>query len=355
MIPELGIIEGYFGRAWSWKCRASVVERLAPSGFSFFHYAPKIDNKLRRDWRQLHDRDAATEIARFREFCQNHGVRFGVGITPYGTQLEFDDAARKAMKAKLAQFDSWGIDDLAILFDDMRGDLPDLAVRQAEVARFIFDHSKAGRFFFCPSYYSFDPKLDAVFGQRPERYLEVLGQMLDPAVAIYWSGEEVCSPEIGAAHLQDVAGIIGRKVALWDNYPVNDGPRMSQYLHLRAFTGRASNIGSEISHHAINPASQPILGCIPAMTLAMLYAQGGQYRYSAAFMDAATAVCGERTAKMLQDDLLSLQQTGLDRMTDRKKAELRSRYADCDNIASAEILDWLDGGYGITGEMLRTQ
>jgi hyaluronoglucosaminidase len=271
LIPELGIIEGYFGRMWSWEDRAAVVERLAPAGFDFFHYAPKFDSKLRRDWQQLHHQDAALAIERFAAHCRSRSVRFGAGLTPYGTQLEFDDHARIVMKAKLARLDSWGIQDLILVFDDMRGDIPDLAMRQTEIADFVFHHSKASRFFFCPSYYSFDPKLDATFGQRPERYLETLGQRLDSAVAIYWTDEEVCSSEIGVAHLQDIAAIIGRKVALWDNYPVNDGPRMSQYLHLRAFAGRASSIGSEITHHAINPASQPVLSCIPALTLPMLY------------------------------------------------------------------------------------
>jgi beta-N-acetylglucosaminidase len=48
MIPPLGIIEGYFGRAWSWDDRGAVIARLAPAGYCFYHYAPKIDAKLRR-------------------------------------------------------------------------------------------------------------------------------------------------------------------------------------------------------------------------------------------------------------------------------------------------------------------
>ena len=355
MIPELGVIEGYFGRAWSWQERTIVIERLAPAGYRFFHYAPKIDEKLRRAWQILHDDDEAAAIADFARHCRVLGVRFGIGINPFGAHLSFDAVARERMKAKLAQFDSWGVDDLAILFDDMRGDLNDLAKRQTEIASFIFDNSKAERFFFCPSYYSLDPKLDAVFGQRPVRYLEELGQKLDPAVAIYWTGEEVCSPEIGAAHLRDMSNILGRKVALWDNYPVNDGPRMSQNLHLRSFTGRSANIAEHISHHAINPASQPILGCIPALTLPMLYKQGSDYRYGSAFKEAATAVCGETLGLMLHADLSTLQQLGLDRMSAATKRDLRTRYAQLENDAAKEVVDWLDGAYAITGEMLQTQ
>jgi hyaluronoglucosaminidase len=355
LTPELGIIEGYFGRAWTWAERAAVVDCLAPAGYRFFHYAPKLDAKLRRQWRLPYSEPESVTIASFAGHCRSHSVRFGVGLTPYGAHVGFDSDAKADMRVKLAQLDSCGIDDLAILFDDMRGDIPDLADRQGEIAAFIMDNSRASRFFLCPSYYSSDPKLDRAFGQRPERYLETLGRKLDSKVAVFWSGEEVCAPEIGLAHLRDVAAVLGRKVALWDNYPVNDGPRMSQYLHLRAFTGRSPAIAAEITHHAINPASQPILGCIPALTLPMLYAQGSEYRYSSAFLAAATRICGFDLALMLQEDLLMLQSGGLDRLTDATKRELRNRYSSFNQPAARELIDWLNNGYAITGEMLRTQ
>jgi hyaluronoglucosaminidase len=355
LTAELGIIEGYFGRCWSWANRAAVVSRLAPAGYRFFHYAPKIDAKLRRDWQILHNGEEALAISQFSKFCQAHHIYFGMGLTPYGAHLDFDAAAQDVLKAKLAQFDSWGIDDLAILFDDMRGDFDDLAERQAEIVAFAIANSKASRFFMCPSYYSNDPVLDRVFGTRPKNYLETLGRLIDPSVAIYWTGEEVCSPEISCGHARSMADQLGRKVALWDNYPVNDGPRMSQYLHLRAFTGRPANLGQEISHHAINPASQPILSCIPALTLPLCYARGDDYRYGEAFMETATAVCGPELAAMLQANFLTFQQSGLDRMEAETKAKLREKYAALDHPAAQEVVDWLDSGYAITGEMLQTQ
>jgi hypothetical protein len=354
VIPELGIIEGYFGRTWTWAERTAVVERLGPAGYRFFHYAPKIDTKLRRDWQQPYDADTATSISTFAAHARANKMRFGVGLTPYGAHLDFNAEARAAMKTKLAQLDAFGLDDLAILFDDMRGDFADLAARQAEIVAFITDHARASRFFMCPSYYSNDPVLDRVFGARPADYLETLGKCIDPAIPIYWTGEEVCSAEYSCGHLGDVAALLGRKIALWDNYPVNDGPRMSQFLHLRAFTGRPANAGQFVSHHAINPASQPTLSCIPALTLPMSYAEGDAYRYGAAFMTAAEAICGAELAAMLQADLLTLQDSGLDRLVERKE-KLAARYAAIDHPAAREVVDWLNDGFAITGEMLQTQ
>jgi hyaluronoglucosaminidase len=331
-----------------------VVDRLAPAGYRFFHYAPKIDGRLRRDWQVLQDADKHAALAAFANHCRQKNMRFGIGLTPYGAHLDFNVEVKAALKAKLADLDRAGIDDLAILFDDMRGDFDDLAERQAEIVAFCLYHSKATRFFMCPSYYSNDPVLDRVFGTRPEAYLETLGQRLDPGIAVYWTGEEVCSPEYSCGHLGDVAGQLGRKLALWDNYPVNDGPRMSNHLHLRAFTGRPANLGQHVSHHAINPASQPTLSCIPALTLPKSYAQGDAYRYGAAFFDAAVAVCGMELAEMLRADLLSFQDAGLDRIAERVE-KLSAKYAGIDHPAAHEVVDWLNSGYVITGEELQTQ
>lgn len=354
MKPALGIIEGYFGRAWSWQARSEVVSRLAPSGYSFFQYAPKIDARLRREWQHLHAPDEAENITRFADHCHSQDVKFGIGLTPYGAHLDFNAETRDALRTKLAQLDSFGIGQLAILFDDMRGDFADLAERQAEIVAFCLDHSKASHFFMCPSYYSNDPVLDRVFGTRPENYLEKLGALLDSKISIYWTGEEVCAAEYSCGHLAEISAIVGRKIALWDNYPVNDGPRMSNFLHLRAFTGRPHQSGQYVDYHAINPASQPILSCIPALTLPMSYNEGIEYRYGAAFMAAAIATLGDNFAQLLQADLLSLQDSGLDRLGDRIE-KLRARYAVIDHPAAIEIVDWLDGGYAITGEMLQTQ
>lgn len=354
-MPELGIIEGYFGRSWSWEDRAAIVATLAPAGFSYFHYAPKAAGKLRKQWLEPFLADEIKALSLFSSHCREHDMRFGVGLTPFAAHLDFSADVRAAMKAKLAQLDTIGIDDLAILFDDMDGDVPDLAQRQAEIIAFATDHSRATRFFTCPSYYSDDPVLDRVFGARPPNYLEDFGRGIDPAVAIYWTGEEVCSAEISPGHLADVTQRLGRMPALWDNYPVNDGPRMAQYLHLRGFTGRSAAAGKLITHHAINPMSQPHLGCIPALTLPMLYRQGGDYCYGRAFLEAATKAVGLDLAAMLQADLLTLCDSGLDRLSETRKTKLAARYAVIDHAAAREVVDWLSGGYAITGEMLQTQ
>ena len=141
---------------------------------------------------------------------------------------------------------------------------------------------------------------------------------------------------------------------LWDNYPVNDGARMAQHLHLRGFTGRPAAIAGQIAGHAINPASQPLLSRIPALTLAESYARGEAYEYRAAFARAARAVLGEALAERVGRDILSLQDRGLDRLGERR-AVLRERYAAYDHPGAREIVAWLDGQWNVTDEMVQTQ
>jgi hyaluronoglucosaminidase len=351
MIPDLGIIEGYYGRPWSEERREHVISFLAPRGYRFFLYAPKADEFLRKHWREPYPAEPQARLERLAKHCKEHGVRFGVGLSPYELYRAFEDAAKSALADRLALFDAIGVEMLAILFDDMRGDVADLARTQVDILHWIAARTKARKLVLCPTYYTDDPVLDRVFGARPANYLEELGAALDPAIDVFWTGEEVCSREYSLGHLRRVERQLRRKPILWDNYPVNDGARMSQFLHLRAFTGRPAAIADALSAHAINPALQPTLSLVPALTLVESYERGDQYAYGDALARAVEAVLGKPFADSVRDDLIYLQDTGLDRLSDERRMQLRERYAAFDHPAAKEIERWLDGVYRFTAEI----
>ncbi|HET7335603.1 MAG TPA: beta-N-acetylglucosaminidase domain-containing protein [Rhizomicrobium sp.] len=350
-LPQRGIIEGYYGTPWDWTARAQTLQFLAPHGYRFYLYAPKADEFLRRRWREPHPADIFEPLEKFARQCRETGVAFGVGLSPYEIYRGFDDAAKRDLTAKLAQLDALKPDMLAILFDDMRGDLPKLAQTQSAITHWMAERTHAKHIILCPTYYSDAPLLDKVFGARPQNYLEELGEALDPAIAMFWTGDKICTREFTPGHLARVGEQMRRKPFLWDNYPVNDGPRMSPFLHLRAFTGRPAAIGAHIAGHAVNPALQPVLSRIPMLTLAQSYARGSTYDHDAAFVRAAQTVTTPELARALQDDLGLLQDTGLDNLGDAAE-HLRTRYAQFDHSAAREILAWLNGAYRFTGEML---
>jgi len=354
LIPELGVIEGYFGKPWSWRERAETISWLAPHGYGFFLYAPKADAYLRRNWQSLHPDEEMRELSRFAAHCRSLGVRFGIGINTFELHLAPGRGWQDMLARKLAHLDQLRPDDLAILFDDMRGDIPELAERQAAIVNFACQRTRASRVMCCPTYYSDDPVLDLVFGARPPIYLHQLGRMLDPAVEIMWTGPEVVAREFTPGHLLRIAEEIGRPPLIWDNYPVNDGARMSQHLHVRAFTGRHPDIAHHISAHGINPASQPVLSRIPMLTLVDTYRQGDRYDYAAAFERAAIEVLGLTLGERMRGDLTWFQDRGRDRLGHRHKA-LRDIYRSFPHPAAREVIAWLDGEWAVAEDLVQTQ
>jgi len=348
MVPELGVIEGYFGRPWGHEDRKQVLTRLRALGYAWYHHAPKADAWLRRRWREPHPDAMLTALADLSAHCRSLGLRFGVGLSPYELYRDFSGDAKRAFIDKVRSLDAIGIDDLAILFDDTRGDVPDLAAREAEIVHTAQAHTRANRVLMCPTYYADDRMLDVVFGERPRGYLQDLGRRLDPAVGVYWTGEEICTREFSPGHLTRVAEKLRRKPTLWDNYPVNDGPLMSRRLHLRGFTGRCHTIADHVAGHAINPALQPHLSLIPAATLVASYREGDGYAYLNAFREAARSLAGEPLAALLEEDLHALQDRGLDTPAD-DLARLRARYATVDHPMAMEVVRWLDGHDTVNG------
>jgi hypothetical protein len=350
MTPPLGVIEGYYGRPWSWDMREDQARFLAGHGYRSYIYAPKADAFLRKRWREDHPAAEAERLARMAAACAVIGVGFGVGLSPYEAWRDFGDETKAALARKLAFFDAAGVTELAILFDDMKGDQADLAEAQVRMADFAAEHSNARRLIVCPTVYCDDPTLQRLFGPWPDNYLEDLGRLLDPGIEVFWTGEEVCSREYSPGHLARVGEQLRRRPTLWDNYPVNDGPGMSPFLYLRAFTGRPAAIGPHLAAHMVNPSLQPTLFRIPALTLAESYAAGDAYAYGAAWERAAREVLGEDLAGLLARHFRLFHDQGLGRIDDETAAKLRARYAAIDHPAAREVVAWLDGFWRVTRE-----
>jgi hypothetical protein len=350
--PPLGVIEGYYGKPWSWDMREAQARFLGARGYASYIYAPKHDAFLRRRWREDHPAAEADRMARMAAACKAAGVAFGVGLSPFEAWRDFGQETRAALARRLAFFEAAGVGELALLFDDMKGDEPDLAEAQARMAHFAAEHWGGRRLIVCPTVYSDDPVLERLFGPMPPDYLEDLGRRLDPAIEVFWTGEEVCSREYSPGHLARVEGQLRRKPTLWDNYPVNDGPGMSPFLYLRAFTGRPAAIGEHLAAHAVNPCLQPVLFRIPALTLVESYAEGEDYQYQDAWERAAREVLGGELAALLERHYRLFHDQGLGRIDDQTAARLRERYAAVDHPAAREVVGWLDGEWRITREMM---
>jgi hypothetical protein len=89
------------------------------------------------------------------------------------------------------------------------------------------------------------------------------------------------------------------------------------------------------------------------MTLSDSYRLGDSYQYGESFRHACNDVLGPDLGAQVREDLLTLQDIGLDRLGEKESA-LRERYGGADHAAAKEIIQWLDGDYRITDEIVQT-
>lgn len=340
-----GVIEGFYGKSWRWAIREAYAEFLKSHGFGFYIYAPKDDAYLRKKWREPWPEEVMQHLIHLADVYARSGVSWGVGLSPFEIYLNFDNEAKQALKEKVLTINRLNPDIVCVLLDDMKGDVPRLAETQVEVFQFIADLSTASQFILCPTYYSFDPVLERVFGKMPEGYWDALGKGLDPAADIFWTGPEVCSTEYPESHLIEVKERLGRKPFIWDNYPVNDSKTKSQTLQLRAFENRPYQMVAHTAGHAVNPMKQGWLSQIPLKTLCDVFALKDQYNSEQALQTALCELCGEVFGKTLRDDVDLFQDKGLDAIDETRRLTLIQKYKRFTSPYAEEVVDWINGHY----------
>jgi len=347
-----GVIEGFFGKSWDWEMRFNYAQFLKNIDYSFYIYAPKADQYLRKNWRTDWSDDHLQKLMELGQIYHQEGLKWGIGFSPFEIYLNYDGKAIKDLEKKIQYFNAMNLDILAVLFDDMRGDCHKISKIQADIVHRIAGMSNAETFIMCPTYYTSDPILDKLFGERPKDYLKTLGEALDPMIDIFWTGSQVCSKSYPESHLKEVGEQLDRLPFIWDNYPVNDGAKLSLFLHLRAFENRPYQMSDLVSGHAVNPMNQPHLSQIPLMTLTMSYQRQESYSPTDAFIEAVEQLCSPELANALIKDVSLFQDCGLDQLSTDLKEDLSRKYNAFDNPYAYEVVRWLKGEYLFSPECL---
>lgn len=338
----LGLIEGFYGRQWSWDERKGMADFLGAEGYTHYIYAPKGDKALRSKWREPFDAQWLRELRRFGEHCHAAGLSWGLGLSPMGLQAAYSPSDREVLRRIIDQLNALNPDLLWLLFDDMRGDHAQLADNQCAVSADV-SAAFSGALAVCPSYYSSDPILDEVFGPRPANYLQDLSAGLNPEVDILWTGKKVISDALDASDCDGFLAETGRKPLLWDNYPVNDGRKTSGFLHLNAFQRRSPILRERAAGHFVNPMNQAELSKLALSSLPRLYADPN-YDADVA-REAALSQLPPALAELLRRDWSRFQVEGLASLSAEQSASLRADYACCDHPAAREVEAWLAGDY----------
>ena len=340
-----GVIEGFYGRQWSWQAREDYASFLSAHGFDCYVYAPKGDPLLRSRWRENYCLDSQQRLYNLGQQYRRQGLRWGLGFSPIGLSQSYGHQDKVHLQEKIRQLNALQPDILCILFDDVRGDVEGLAERQLAVINDVLAVSDAVQHIVCPTYYSFDPVLEEVFGTMPSGYLQILGENLPDEVGVFWTGDKVIAAGFDEDELARVSHLLCRKPIIWDNYPVNDGRLTSEHLHLRAYTGRPDTLAQWSAGHMVNPMNQPLLSRLVLHTLQSVYQCGERYSATVALQDALDLLHDQPLAEQLLADVALFQDVGLSGMSAEQQQQRIKIYAAFNHPLAKEVVDWLSGAF----------
>lgn len=251
-----GVIEGFYGRPWSWEERTEVMAWCHARGMSHYVYAPKDDPLHRVQWRDLYP---SAELAGFELLVSEGTLRVGFGISP-GLSIDYASADdRRDLLAKVDQVVDVGVDLVVLALDDIPP-RPGLGRDQAALTRALVDHlGERAAVVFVPTDYT---------STRVTPYLEELASGMPADVPIAWTGPTVVCDQLRAADAIARADALGgRRPLIWDNYPVNDS-LMGDRLFLGPLRGRDPELAGATSGWIANPMVQPRASLLPLASVA---------------------------------------------------------------------------------------
>ncbi len=251
-----GVIEGFYGTPYTHADRLWLIDRLGAWGMNRYVYAPKDDPLHRAEWRTAYPAEAQREFSELIERGASAGVSVGFAVSP-GLNMEYGAAADvRALQAKFRDFHRLGARFFCLALDDVpttllhHGDqmrFGSLAAAHVSVAHAVAEAiGDESTLWLVPTDY---------VGVESTPYLEILGRDLAASIEVGWTGRTVVSPTITAHEAASRAATLRRRVLIWDNVPVADGP-MRPMLHLGPFAGRGPDLPAHASGVLLNPMVQ---------------------------------------------------------------------------------------------------
>ncbi|MFD5749792.1 beta-N-acetylglucosaminidase domain-containing protein [Streptomyces sp. NPDC127033] len=262
-----GSIEGFYGAPWSHADRLDQLAFYGTVKANTYIYAPKDDEYLRESWRDAYPADRLAALRELIGRATTHHVDFTYAISPGLSICYSDPNDVRALESKLASLYAQGGRSFYVALDDISytswncdadrakyGAPGRAAAGQAQadllnaVQRdFIETQAGAQPLQMVPTEYS---------DMADSPYKKVLREQLDPQVVVQWTGNDVVPPSISVADARAASAVWGRKVFLWDNYPVNDYGQTTGRLLMAPYDRREAGLHEELSGIVLNPMNQ---------------------------------------------------------------------------------------------------
>lgn len=303
---QAGVVEGFYGPPWSHEERLDLLAAAPSLGLDTYLYAPKDDPWHRERWREPYPPDALARLGELADRAREAGVAFVWSVAPGLSMRYTDDADHAALAAKAEQVRAAGVRDVWLLFDDVPdrladpadlaryGDGPDGAGRaHGEAAArfreaFLLRHGLDHPMTVCPTDYA---------GCGPTPYRTGLAETLPADARVLWTGRDIIVGEITREDVLAASAAFGRRLVLWDNYPVNDFDRTR--LFLGPLPGRPADVtGLPLDGVVANAMIEALPSRLPLATVGAWARDPAAYDPARAGAAALRLVAGGRTAQV---------------------------------------------------------
>lgn len=306
-----GVIEGFYGTPHDFAARARTIRFIGERGMNAYVYAPKNDPLHRDRWREPYPEEQLAELGELARLGTEVGVRFYFAIAPGITYDPSDPADFDRLAAKLESVHARGVRGFALLFDDLLDPAstaldPELqAGLTARVAELVAGlGSDTDLWFIGHVYAGLGPDLAANRGifaalspLPPQVYYDAYARLVPERLPLMWTGPGVFSARLTRDEMQGFRDFAhGRRVIVWDNFPVNDA--ITREIFLGPYLGRAADLASVTEGIVLNLMSQPTAGLIPLATAARYLSAPAAYDPEEAWSEAIAAVGGEGAAAL---------------------------------------------------------
>ncbi|MCR6489097.1 beta-N-acetylglucosaminidase domain-containing protein [Amycolatopsis sp. OK19-0408] len=266
-MPLRGSIEGFYGPPWTTADRLRQIAFLGEVKANTYIYSAKDDTYLRARWRDPYPAEELATLGQLARSAAAHHVEFTYALSP-GVSICFSSAADvAAVEAKFQSVYDLGVRSFSLPFDDISytkwncdadqaafGAPGQAAAGQAQVSllntiteKFAKTHDGVRPLQTVPTEYS---------DLKDSPYKTELRTHLDPSVVVQWTGTDVVPPSVTTDEAAQVSTVYGRKVFLWDNYPVNDYGQSAGRLLLAPYAQREAGLSRYLDGIVSNPMNQ---------------------------------------------------------------------------------------------------
>jgi hyaluronoglucosaminidase len=245
MTQWLGVLEGYYGRALGHEARLSLIDWMSTKGFNVFAYAPRDDPLHRNKWRDPYPDDALRQFEELATMGRELGVEFSFTISP---GLDWSPGDEGALVRKLRSIADVGCRVFGVLWDDVTPGGAELGEAHGRATAAAVDVIEGVRWWTVGTDYALT---------TPTDYLAAFAKTLPAEVLLSWTGRSVTPLTITGEDARTLAEALGRKLLLWENFPVNDA-LMKGVLHLGPYPERSSDLVEETEGVFLNLMEYPL-------------------------------------------------------------------------------------------------